>query len=124
MTQKILISLTLVLTACTKPSRKLPTIEEYNKETTLMFNICEKLSKESNAKLLNKVATSTLQARVVACTDYFGECNQYGKFLSLAVEVSKDKELTQAERQQLSNSLNQLQVKIREGKRQLKASSK
>ncbi|MCB0392652.1 MAG: hypothetical protein KDD58_15285 [Bdellovibrionales bacterium] len=110
----------LYLVSCQQQTKPLPTYDKYNKDTQLMINICNKLSKESDAKTLHKIAVSTLQARVVSCSDYFGECNQYGKFLSLAAELSKDQILTDLDRQELNNALRDLETKVRQGKARLK----
>lgn len=109
-----------IFAACTAKKPPLPTVETYEKETTLMYNICEKISQETDVKLLNKIADSTLKARVVSCTDHFGECNQYGHFLSLAVMVTDDHILTEVERMQLQMALSDLHLKIAKGKSALK----
>ncbi|MCB0355700.1 MAG: hypothetical protein KDD40_01765 [Bdellovibrionales bacterium] len=108
--------LSLLFIACTDKSKKIPDIAHYNSETTLMYNICNKIAHEPDAKLMNKIAASTQQARVISCTDFAGECSQYGQFLSLAIQLSQDHIITDLERKELDSSLTKLQQKIREGK--------
>ncbi|MCB9025448.1 MAG: hypothetical protein H6625_03950 [Bdellovibrionaceae bacterium] len=118
--KKIIIFTLIFYTSCTKKSVVYPTYDVYEKQTSLMYNICEKISGENDPVLLNKIAKAIQQARVIKCSDYFGECSQYGKFLTLAAKVSEDKVVTDIERKQLQNSLAVLQVKINKGKTELK----
>ena len=84
-----------------------------------MIKICEKLSRESNAKTLNRVADSTFKSRVVSCFDYVGECNKYGKFLTEAVNLSKDGVLSSDDVTKLRSSCSSIKAKVKIGRKKL-----
>ena len=110
----------LFFVACNQQAKK-PKIskENYHKQTQLMVQVCTKLSNERDAKQLNKAAVSIQQSRLIHCSDVAKECSTYGKFLSLAAEVSKDGSLSYDDRQELGQQLLKLKMAIQKGRDKL-----
>ncbi len=115
----LLICLLLCLIGCEKREWEKPKLVDYNRETTLMLNITKKFLAEKDAKVLNKVSNNTLKARVVRCTDHFGECREYGQFLSLATQVTQDGNLTEGDKKLLVKKYILLEKAILSGRKQL-----
>ena len=114
----------LLLAACSQQTRK-PKIskKDYHKQTQLMVQVCTKLANEQNALDLHKAAVSVQQARLISCSDVVNECSTYGKFLSLAAEVSKDGSLSYDDRQELGHQLLKLKKAIQKGRDKLNSVS-
>lgn len=97
----------------------LPDEQAYAQDGKLMLDICNKFANEPDAAKLHKAAMATQYARVISCSDYNGECSLYGTFLSLAINVSKDNDITTAERRQMREHLTKLRLAVETGKRKL-----
>lgn len=123
MTLKFIFAILIFLISCKEPETKLPSDSKYAEDTKLMINICEKFAEESDANKLHTAAVNTQYARVVACFDYFGECNLYGQYLSMVVRNSADGSISSEERSEMRKLLKELQQTVNEGKAKLQAAS-
>lgn len=116
--------LCLFLVSCleSETDKSLPDIASFTKETDLMIRVCSKLASESDAKVLHKAAVATQKSRMINCRDFNGECDQYLGFLSAAIRLSEDNELTEVETSDLEARVDQLKKVILEGKARIRKS--
>ncbi len=105
----------LINSSCTKEKIITPTLEKYKEDTELMLNICSKFQLELDPNKLHKVAVSMQESRVISCANFNNECNIYGDFLNIAVEVSSDGIITHEERKKMELQLLNLKAAIKEG---------
>lgn len=116
----LVIAFVCSLSACSEQSKK-PKISkaEYQEQTQLMLNICTKFSMEQDAEKLYKVALSVQQARVITCVDVANECSIYGRFISTAIDIAKDGELSSSDHTLLRERLLELKKAIQSGREKL-----
>jgi hypothetical protein len=112
--------ISLTVTACTGgDDEKLPSESKYDEESTLMANMCKKLSEEPDAKKLHDISRAIQDTRFIACANYNNECNLYGSFLTLAIAVSKDGAVKNEDRDKLRSQCSDLRNAVQDGQAKL-----
>lgn len=110
----LLLSLTLALVvSCTKTVEKPAlTIGQYSKQVVQINEVVNKLMNEQDVKVMNYMADGVEATRAISCDAIGEECNAYYEFLNKVVDVTKDNELSDADRAILVNLQKKLQVEL------------
>ena len=93
---------------------------EYDTETKLMINVCNKFAGEKDAAKLNKVAMAMQLNRTINCIEFMGECKAYISCLSTMIRVSRDGTITEVEREQMHEAVADLKSAGAKGKDKLR----
>ncbi len=109
-----------MMAGCTAQQKPTPSLDKYSSETQMMTNICQKFATEPDAQKLHKAAVATQSSRVIACADYNGECELYGKCLALVISASADGNVSGEEQSKINQTLSELRKSIKEGLKQLR----
>lgn len=119
---KVLILLFLLgISACTSQRQVyIPVESKYVEDADLMVNICNKFSNELDAAKLHKAAVAVQSTRVISCFDYNSECDKYNSFIALAIKLSEDGALTNADQNEMREAASALSSAVSEGKMKLR----
>lgn len=110
----LLLSLTLTFfIACTKTVEKPAlTIGQYSKQVVQINEVVNKLMNEQDVKVMNYMADGVEATRAISCDAVGEECNVYYEFLNKVVDVTKDNDLTDADRAILVTLQKKLQIEL------------
>ncbi len=96
--------------SCTKGVEKpAVTIGHYSKQVVQINEVVNKLMNEPDVKVMNFMADGVEATRAIGCDAVGEECNAYYEFINKVVDVTKDGELSEKDRELLV----QLQNKVR-----------
>lgn len=96
--------------SCTKSVEKpAVTIGHYSKQVVQINEVVNKLMSEPDVKVMNFMADGVEATRAIGCDAVGEECNAYYEFINKVVDVTKDGELSEKDRELLV----QLQNKVR-----------
>ncbi len=105
--------LAFVLLACTKGVEKPAlTIGQYSKQVVQINEVVNKLMSEQDVKVMNFMADGVEATRAIGCDAVGEECNAYYEFLNKVVDVTKDGELSDADRALLEKMHKRLQTEL------------
>ncbi|AUN99719.1 hypothetical protein DOM21_02195 [Bacteriovorax stolpii] len=110
----LLLSLaTLSLYSCTKtPEKPAVTIGQYSKQVVQINEVVNKLMNEPDVKVMNYMADGVEATRAIPCDAVGEECNAYYEFLNKVVDLTKDNELSDADRKELVELQTKLQKEL------------
>lgn len=114
MKRVLLLSLvTMSLYSCSKSVEK-PAISigQYSKQVVQINEVVNKLMNEPDVKVMNYMADGVEATRAIPCDAVGEECNAYYEFLNKVVDVTKDNELSEADRKVLIDMQKKLQVEL------------
>lgn len=113
--------LILLLSSCTFRSQEpLPDEKAYAENSGLLVNTSQKLADEPDAKKLHEIAMALQTTRTLSCSDYNDECSLFGKFLSLAAQLSNKGSMSMTDRRRLQDKAAEIRLKVELGKRRLR----
>ena len=99
-------NLLLVLTissftfSCTKPVEKpAVSISHYSQQVVQINEVVNKLMNEQDVKVMNFMAAGVEETRAIGCDAIGEECNAYYEFINKVVNLTKDGELSEGDRQ-------------------------
>lgn len=102
-----------ILASCTKGIEKpAVTIGHYSKQSTQINEVVNKLMAEQDVKVMNFMADGVEATRAIGCDAVGEECNVYYEFINKVVNLTKDGELSIADREALVKIQNRLQVEL------------
>lgn len=105
--------LSFILISCTKGVEKpAVTIGQYSKQVVQINEVVNKLMNEPDVKVMNYMADGVEATRAISCDAVGEECNAYYEFLNKVVDVTKDGELSDADRAVLEKMQNRLQQEL------------
>ncbi len=91
--------LSILVFACSKGVEKpAVSISHYSQQVVQINEIVNKLMNESDVKVMNFMADGVEATRAIGCDAVGEECNAYYEFLNKVVFVTKDGELSEADR--------------------------
>ncbi len=104
---------TIALSSCTKTIEKpAVTIGEYSKQVVQINEVVNKLMNEQDVKVMNYMADGVEATRAIPCDAVGEECNAYYGFLNKVVDLTKDNELSEADRKELVDQHKKLQIEL------------
>lgn len=110
----LLLSLvTFSLYSCSKtPEKPAVTIGQYSKQVVQINEVVNKLMNEPDVKVMNYMADGVEATRAIPCDAVGEECNAYYEFLNKVVDLTKDNELSDADRKELVELQAKLQKEL------------
>lgn len=100
--------------SCSKSVEKpAVTISHYSTQVFQINEIVNKLMNEKDVKVMNFMADGVEATRAVGCDAIGEECNAYYEFLNKMVNVTKDGELSEADRAVLEQLRAKLNVELK-----------
>ena len=88
--------------SCTKKVEKpAVTIGHYSKQVVQISEVVNKLMSETDVKVMNFMADGVESTRAIGCDAVGEECNAYYEFINKVVDVTKDGELSEKDRELL-----------------------
>ncbi len=100
----ILIGLSLIIFSCSKKNKKpIVTIQKFALQKFQMNEVFIKLLNEKDIKVMNFMADGIESSRAVDCSPVGEECNLYYSFINKVVNVTHDKELSNEDKQILTD---------------------
>lgn len=88
--------------SCTKKIEKpAVTIGHYSKQVVQIIEVVNKLMNEPDVKVMNYMADGVEATRAIGCDAVGEECNTYYEFINKVVDVTKDGELSEKDRELL-----------------------
>ncbi len=88
------------------------TIAQHSKQVYQITEVVNKLLSEPNIKTMNLMADGVEATRAINCDSVGEECNAYYEFVNKVVDVTKDGNLTDADRKILLDLQKKLNVEI------------
>lgn len=86
--------------SCTKKIEKpAVTIGQYSKQVVQITEVVNKLMNEQDVTVMNFMADGVEATRAIGCDAVGEECNAYYEFINKVVDVTKDKELSEKDRE-------------------------
>jgi hypothetical protein len=98
----LVLAISIFSFACTKKiERPAVTIGHYSKQVVQIIEVVNKLMNESDVKVMNYMADGVEATRAIGCDAVGEECNAYYEFINKVVDVTKDGELSEKDRELL-----------------------
>lgn len=112
----------ILLFSCAKKIEKpAVTIGQYSKQVVQIREVVNKLMSETDVKVMNFMADGVEATRAIGCDAVGEECNAYYEFLNKVVDLTKDGQLTAADREllvkmqkRLESELQKSEIKIQQ----------
>lgn len=103
----------LLMSSCNKTVEKPAlTIGQYSKQVVQINEVVNKLMNEQDVKVMNYMADGVEATRAIPCDAVGEECNAYYEFLNKVVDLTKDEELSEADRAILVDMQKKLQIEM------------
>ena len=103
----------LLMSSCNKTVEKPAlTIGQYSKQVVQINEVINKLMNEQDVKVMNYMADGVEATRAIPCDAVGEECNVYYEFLNKIVDLTKDGELSEADRAILVDMQKKLQIEM------------
>ena len=112
----LLICVVYSLPACNQRKKPSISIEKFKEDSLLMLKITNKFANETDGKRLFKASVAVQQSRMLACTNVLKECDMYGKFVSKAIELSRDGTVSLIDRKIMLQMYQELRTEINDAK--------
>lgn len=90
--------LSLTFSCAKKVEKPVLTIGEYAKQSNQINEVVKKLINEKDVKVLNYMAEGVEATRAIPCDAIGNECNVYYEFLNKVVDLTKDGDVSEADR--------------------------
>ena len=102
------------LFSCTKSVEKpAVTIAHYSKQVVQINEVVNKLMNEPDVKIMNTMADGLEATRAIGCDAVGEECNAYYELINKIVDVTKDGELSEADKALLLQFQQRLNVELK-----------
>lgn len=99
--------------SCTKSVEKpAVTIGHYSKQVVQINEVVNKLMSEPDIKVMNFMADGVEATRAIGCDAVGEECNAYYEFINKVVDVTKDGELSEKDRELLVQMQNKVRLEL------------
>ena len=103
----------LLFFGCAKKIEKpVITIKKYSQQSVQITEVVKKLMSEPNVKVMNFMADGVEVTRAIGCDAVGEECNVYYEFINKVVDLTKDGNLTSADRAILVGIQSKLLVEL------------
>lgn len=100
--------------SCTKtPEKPAVTIAHYSQQVVQINEVVNKLMSEPNVKIMNVMADGVESTRAIGCDAVGEECNVYYEFINKVVYLTRDGDLSEADRAILVEIQKRLQVELK-----------
>lgn len=97
-----ILALSVFSFSCAKKIEKpAVTIGHYSKQVVQIVEVVNKLMNEKDVKVMNFMADGVESTRAIGCDAVGEECNAYYEFINKVVDVTKDGELSEKDRELL-----------------------
>lgn len=93
------IILILAISCAPKHPRPVMTMAEYANQVTKIREVVNKLMSETDVKVMNFMADGVESTRAIPCDSIAEECNAYYEFINKVVDLTRDGDLTEADRE-------------------------
>lgn len=120
---KILVSFLMLITlACSKSVEKpAVTIGHYSKQVVQINEVIKKLMNEPDVKVMRFMADGVESTRAIGCDAVGEECNAYYELINKIVDLTKDGELSVADREILTKLDAKLQAELKKSEVKIQA---
>lgn len=99
--------------SCSKSVEKpAVTIGHYSKQVVQINEVVNKLMNEPDVKVMNFMADGVEATRAIGCDAVGEECNAYYEFINKVVDVTKDGELSEKDRELLVQMQNKVRAEL------------
>ncbi len=106
--------ISLIAISCSKSVEKpAVSISHYSNQVFQINEVVNKLMNEPDVKVMNYMADGVESTRAIGCDAVGEECDAYYEFLNKVVNVTKDGELTDADRALLVELKTKLNVELK-----------
>ena len=117
----IIISIVIV-TSCSKSVEKpAVTIGHYSKQVVQINEVVKKLLNEPDVKVMRYMADGVEATRAIGCDAVGEECNAYYELINKIVDLTKDNDLSVADREILTKLDEKLQVELKKSEAKIQA---
>lgn len=108
------LTLSFLIFSCTKKIEKPAlTIGQYSKQVVQINEVINKLMAEPDVKVMNFMADGVETTRAIGCDAIAEECNAYYEFINKVVDLTKDGELSEKDREILVEMQKRVQVELK-----------
>jgi hypothetical protein len=112
----------LIISGCTSKEIEKPAVSigKFSRQSVQIVEVVKKLMSEPDVKVMNFMADGVESTRAISCDAVGEECNVYYEFINKVVDLTKDGDLSEADRAILVGIQNKLYTELQKSEVKLR----